>query len=57
VVVVETDAGRNFLGGDVGTSFNELGSGTAEGQRRVLALDAPTWLTHADGGPKVPRPD
>jgi hypothetical protein len=57
VVVVETDAGRNVLGGDVGTSFNELGSGTTEGQRRVLALAAPTWLTHADGGPKVPRPD
>ena len=57
VVVVETDAGTNVLGGDVGTSFNELGSGTTDGQRRVLALAAPTWLTHADGGPKVPRPD
>jgi N-acyl homoserine lactone hydrolase len=57
VVVVETDAGRNVLGGDVGTSFNELGSGTTEGQRRVLALAAPTWLTHAYGGPRVPRPD
>ena len=53
VVVVETDASRNVLGGDVGTSFNELGSDTTEGQRRVLALAAPTWLTHADGGPKV----
>ena len=57
VVVVETDAGTNVLGGDVGTSFNELGSGTTDGQRRVLALAAPTWLSHADGGPKVPRPD
>ena len=57
VVVVETDAGTNVLGGDVGTSFNELGSGTTDGQRRVLALAAPTWLTHADGGPKVPRPN
>ena len=57
VVVVETDAGLNVLGGDVGTSFNELGSGTTDGQRRVLALAAPTWLTHADGAPKVPRPD
>ena len=56
-VVVETDAGTNVLGGDVGTSFNELVSGTTDGQRRVLALAAPTWLTHADGGPKVPRPD
>ena len=55
VVVVETDAGTNVLGGDVGTSFNELGSGTTDGQRRVLALAAPTWLTHADGGPRVPR--
>ena len=57
VVVVESDARRNVLGGDVGTSFNEVGSGTTEGQRRVLALAAPTWLTHAAGGPKVPRPD
>ena len=54
VVVVETDAGRNVLGGDVGTSFNELGSGTTEGQRRVLALRAPTWLAH-EPGPKVPE--
>jgi N-acyl homoserine lactone hydrolase len=57
VVVVETDASTNVLGGDVGTSFDELGSGTTEGQRRVLALAAPTWLTHADGGPKVPQPN
>ena len=57
VVVVETDAGTNVLGGDVGTSFDELGSGTTDGQRRVLALAAPTWLTHADGGPRVPRPN
>jgi len=47
VVVVETDTGTNVLGGDVGTSFRELGSGTTEGQRRVLALEALTWLTHA----------
>jgi hypothetical protein len=57
VVVVETDAGTHVLGGDVGTSFEELGSGTTDGQRRVLALGAPTWLTHADGGPRVPRPN
>jgi hypothetical protein len=49
VVIVETDAGTNVLGGDVGTSFGELGSGTTEGQRRVLALGAPTWLSHAPG--------
>jgi N-acyl homoserine lactone hydrolase len=47
VVVVETDAGTNVLGGDVGTSFLELRSGTTEGQRRVLALEALTWLSHA----------
>ena len=57
VVVVQTDAGTNVLGGDVGTSFSELGNGTTDGQRRVLALAAPTWLTHADGGPRVPRPN
>lgn len=54
VVVVETDAGIHVLGGDVGTSFDELGSGATEGQRRVLALGAPTWLTHAPG-PKIPE--
>ena len=54
VVVVETDAGTNVLGGDVGTSFSELGSGKTEGQRRVLALGAPTWLSHAPG-PKIPE--
>src|SRR3989454_7631834 len=47
VVVVETDAGTNVLGGDVAISFRELGSGTTEGQRRVLALEALTWLSHA----------
>jgi hypothetical protein len=25
--------------------------------RRVLALAAPMWLTHAEGAPKVPRPN
>jgi N-acyl homoserine lactone hydrolase len=54
VVVVETEAGIHVLGGDVGTSFDELGSGTTEGQRRVLALGAPTWLSHAPG-PKSPE--
>ena len=54
VVIVETDAGTNVLGGDVGTSFDELGSGATEGQRRVLALGAPTWLSHAPG-PKIPE--
>ena len=53
VVVVETGAGTNVLGGDVAVGFGELGSGTTEGQRRVLALGAPTWLSHAPG-PKIP---
>ena len=54
VVIVETDAGTHVLGGDVGTSFDELGTGRTEGQRRVLALGAPTWLTHAPG-PEIPE--
>ena len=54
VVIVETDAGTHVLGGDVGTSFSELGSGTTEGQRRVLALGALTWLSH-EAGPKIPE--
>ena len=58
VVVVETDAGTNVLGGDVGVWFGELESGTTEGQSRVLALGAPTWLSH-EAEPKTPehRPD
>jgi N-acyl homoserine lactone hydrolase len=54
VVVVETDAGTHILGGDVGVWFGELESGTTEGQRRVLALGAPTWLSHAPG-PEIPE--
>ena len=54
VVVVETDAGTNVLGGDVGVWFGDLESGTSEGQRRVLALGAPTWLSH-ETGPKIPE--
>ena len=54
VVVVDTDAGQIVLGGDVAISFGELDSGTTDGQRRVLALGAPTWLSHAPG-PKVPK--
>jgi N-acyl homoserine lactone hydrolase len=53
VVVVETGKGLVVLGGDVGTSFDDLNSGTTEGQRRVLALEAPTWLSHA-AEPKTP---
>ena len=54
VVVVETDEGTHVLGGDVGTSFDELGSGATEGQRRVLALGALAWLAHAPG-PRIPE--
>src|SRR5437763_2802935 len=54
VVVVETGAGTNVLGGDVGVWFDELGSGTTEGQRRVLALEALTWLSHAPE-PRIPE--
>jgi N-acyl homoserine lactone hydrolase len=55
VVVVETDAGANVLGGDVAVSFDELGDGTTEGRRRVLELEAMTWLSHAPG-PMIPAP-
>jgi N-acyl homoserine lactone hydrolase len=54
VVVVETDAGTNVLGGDVAVWFGEFDGGTTEGQRRVLALGAPTWLSHAPG-PEIPE--
>ena len=53
-VVVETEAGTNVIGGDVGVWFGELESGETEGQRRVLAFEAPTWLAHSPG-PKVPE--
>ena len=55
VVVVETDSGTNVVGGDVGVWFGELESGETEGQRRVLALGAPTWLAHAGPEPKLPE--
>ena len=54
MVVVETDARTTVLGGDVGYSFRELGTGATEGQRRVLALGALTWLSHAPE-PKIPE--
>jgi N-acyl homoserine lactone hydrolase len=54
VVVVETDAGTNVLGGDVAVWFGDLESGTTEGQRRVLALEALTWLSHAPE-PRIPE--
>ena len=53
-VLVDTPDGLVVLGGDVAYTFRELGSGATEGQRRVLALAAPTWLAHAER-PKVPR--
>jgi len=54
VVVVETGDGPNVIGGDVGYSFRELGSGATEGQRRVLELGALTWLAH-ETDPKIPE--
>jgi hypothetical protein len=56
-VLVDTPDGLVVIGGDVAYTFDELESGATEGQRRVLALAAPTWLTHAEGGPRVPRPN
>jgi N-acyl homoserine lactone hydrolase len=53
-VLVDTPDGLVVIGGDVGVWFGELNSGTTEGQRRVLALGAPTWLSHAPG-PKIPE--
>jgi N-acyl homoserine lactone hydrolase len=55
VVLVETDAGRVVLGGDVGYSFAELGRGDTPGRRLVLELGAPTYLAHVEE-PRVPRP-
>jgi N-acyl homoserine lactone hydrolase len=54
VVVVQTGDGRNVLGGDVAVWFGEFDNGTTEGQDRVLALGAPTWLSH-ESGPKIPE--
>ena len=52
-VLVDTPDGLVVVGGDVAYTFDELASGETEGQRRVLALGAPTWLSHA-GGPEIP---
>lgn len=46
--------GVGLIGGDVGHSFRELGTGDTEGRRRVLELGMLTWLSHADR-PHVPR--
>jgi hypothetical protein len=51
-VLVDPPNGLVVVGGDVAYTFQELGSRATEGQRRGLALAAPTWFTHADGGPK-----
>jgi N-acyl homoserine lactone hydrolase len=53
VVLVDTDDGPVVLGGDVAYTFAELGEAKTEGQRRVLALGAPTWLAHVNR-PRVP---
>jgi N-acyl homoserine lactone hydrolase len=54
-VLVDTGDGLVVIGGDVAYSFRELGTGATEGQRRVLALGATTWLSHVER-PRVPRP-
>ncbi|MDE3026626.1 MAG: MBL fold metallo-hydrolase, partial [Acidobacteriota bacterium] len=53
-VLVEAAEGPVLLGGDVAYSFRELGRGETEGQRRVLALGALTYLAHVER-PKVPE--
>jgi N-acyl homoserine lactone hydrolase len=53
-VLVDTPDGLVVLGGDVAYTFRELGTGATEGQRRVLALGAPTWLAHAER-PRIPE--
>ena len=53
VVVVHTDAGTNVLGGDVAVWFGEFENDATEGQRRVVELGVPTWLSHAPG-PEIP---
>lgn len=53
-VLVDTPGGLVVLGGDVAYTFRELGGAATEGQRRVLALAAPTWLAHVER-PHVPR--
>jgi N-acyl homoserine lactone hydrolase len=54
IVVVETDEGPIVLGGDVGYSFAEIGTGDTPGKQLVLELAAPTYLAHVDH-PRVPR--
>jgi N-acyl homoserine lactone hydrolase len=56
LVVVGGDVAYTFDGGPEGWDPSPLESGETEGQRRVPALAAPTWLTHSDEGPRVPRP-
>jgi N-acyl homoserine lactone hydrolase len=53
-VVLVDDAA--VLGGDVGYTFRELGTGATEGQRRVLELGLPTWLAHTRR-PRIPLAD
>jgi N-acyl homoserine lactone hydrolase len=55
-VLVDTDDGLVVIAGDVAYTFRELGTGATEGQRRVLALGAPTWLAHMQH-PKIPLAD
>jgi hypothetical protein len=53
-VLVDTGDGSVVIGGDVAYTFKELGEAKTAGQRRVLDLGRPTWLSHVDGA-HVPR--
>ena len=53
-VLVDTGDGSVVIGGDVAYTFKELGTAKTAGQRRVLDLGLPTWLSHVDGA-RVPR--
>jgi N-acyl homoserine lactone hydrolase len=55
IVVVETDEGPVVLGADVGHSFEELERGETPGQKLVLELAAPTYLSHV-AEVRVPHP-
>jgi N-acyl homoserine lactone hydrolase len=54
-VLVDTGEGSVVIGGDVAYTFKELGAARTAGQRRVLDLGLPTWLSHVDGPARVPR--
>jgi N-acyl homoserine lactone hydrolase len=56
IIVVETDEGRQVIGGDVGHSFAEIGEADTPGKLLVIELGAPVYLAHV-WEPRVPRPN